>query len=466
MKFARLAGYFERIENVSKRLEVFDIIAELFNESTSDNIDRIVYFCQETLLPPFYGIELGLSSKYMTRAISDASGTPTKDVEALSSELGDLGIVAEKLVDKQGGLSVQEVYHELLQIAETSGKGSTTKKIELVVNLFNGLSPLETRYVTRFILGKLRLGIGEPTLLEALAHVEACRKHNVSIYAIPSQSLKKDEKLETFKNLDKIPEILNSATEITDNYFGDKTPKDDVYQNRLDTNYFKSLLELRRSIREPLERAYNICSDLGLVAKTFKESGLETIRDFSINVGYPVRMALCERLSSGEEILRKVTDLDSDNPSPAGDESINSFNKIAIEVKYDGMRCQVHKSGQDVQIFSRNLERMTHMFPEIVKATESLETETIIFEGEALAYDDKTGDLLPFQATMQRRRIHNVKNMAEEIPLKLFAFELLYLNGQDFTMKSSTLPPRPLIQTISSAPFSARTRGGSGNQPS
>ena len=436
MKFKRLAEYFNQIEGVSKRLEIFDIVAELFNESRAEDIDKIVYFCQETLLPPFHGVELGLSSKYMTRAISDATNTPTKVIEDSFSELGDLGLVAERFVNKTGGLSLHEVYEELLAIAKEAGKGSTLKKIELVVSLFNGLNPLETKYVTRFILGKLRLGIGEPTLLEALAHVEASRSNNVPLSAIPSQSLKKDDKLTTFKGLEIIPAILSQATEITDDHFNKKTPKDDVYQNRLATNYFKALLALRQSIRAPLERAYNICSDLGLVAKTFKTSGLDAIRDFKINVGYPIRMALCERLSSGEEILRKISDIEADNLTLDEDTSITRFEKIAIEVKYDGMRCQVHKNGTDVQIFSRNLERMTHMFPEIVEATRSLEAETIIFEGEALAYDEVTGDLLPFQATMQRRRKHNVKNMAKEIPLKLFAFDLLYLDGQDFTMKS------------------------------
>ncbi|KKK56497.1 hypothetical protein LCGC14_3063930 [marine sediment metagenome] len=125
---------------------------------------------------------------------------------------------------------------------------------------------------------------------------------------------------------------------MTEDYFGDKSPKEDVYQNRLASNYFKSLLELRRSIREPLERAYNICSDLGLIAKTFKESGLDAIRDFKINVAYPIRMALCERLSSGEEILRKISALEAANLTLDEDTSITRFEKIAIEVKYDGSR--------------------------------------------------------------------------------------------------------------------------------
>ncbi|MCK4910380.1 MAG: ATP-dependent DNA ligase [Thermodesulfovibrionales bacterium] len=427
MKFARLAEYFQRIEGVSKRLEIFDIVAELFYEASPDNIDRIVYLCQEGLLPPFHGVELGLSAKLMIRAISDAAQAPTRDVEASFAGLGDLGLVAEGLVNKSGGLTALQVYDELMEIARTSGKGSQAKKIELVVSLFNGLSPLETRYVTRFIIGKLRLGIGDPTILEAIAHVEACRRHNVSIHSIPSQSLKKDEKLKTFEELEKIPEILEGAKAQTDGYFGDKSPKQDVYQNRLAMNYFKALLELRRSIREPLERAYNICSDLGLVAKTFKTSGLEEIRNFKIQVGYPIRMALCERLSSGEEILQKIS---GEETGPG------AFRKAAVEVKYDGMRCQIHKSGNDVQIFSRNLERMTHMFPEVVQATLELSAESLIYEGEALAYDEATGDLLPFQTTMQRRRKHNIESKAGEFPLKVFAFELLYLDGEDYTVKS------------------------------
>ena len=415
MKFSRLAEYFERIENTSKRLGMFDILAELLSETGPEDIAMTIYFCQEHLRPPFYDIDFGLSEKYLLRAIADAAEAPTEKAEALYKELGDLGLLAEKLVRRKGGLTVTQVYDEMVSIAETAGKGSTGTKIELVANLLKGLSPIEARYAIRFILGKLRLGIGDPTILEALAHVEFCRSHNVPLFLIPPQSYKSvSERVEAFGNIEKIDKILELAEKETRELYDGKAPKESTLKNKLAETYFSLLLRERQSIRQPLERAYNLCSDLGLVARTLREKGLEAIRDFGIQVGYPIRMALCERLSSSKEIIDKI-------------------GEIAVEAKYDGIRCQVHKDGSEVNIFSRNLERMTHMFPDVVEATKSLPAGAIVFEGEALAHNEDTGELLPFQVTMQRRRKHGVSDKAKEFPIKFFAFELLYMDGKDYT---------------------------------
>ena len=170
-------------------------------------------------------------------------------------------------------------------------------------------------------------------------------------------------------------------------------------------------------MRNELERAYNLCSDLGLVAKTLKEKGLEGVRRFRLHVGYPVRMALCERLPSSEDIILKM-------------------GRAAIEAKYDGFRCQVHKDGGNVEIFSRNLERTTNMFPEILEAAKKyIIPKRVILEGEALAYNEATGELFPFQVTIQRKRKHGIEDIAKEFPLKFFAFELLFMDGEDFTEK-------------------------------
>src|SRR5207249_1648712 len=100
-------------------------------------------------------------------------------------------------------------------------------------------------------------------------------------------------------------------------------------------------------------------------------------------------------------------------------------------------RCQIHKDGERIEIFSRNLERTTPMFPDLVEAVKrQVRARKIIFEGEALAFDEGTGELLPFQTTIQRKRKHGVEDYAKEFPLKLFAFDLLYVDGEDWT-------PRP-----------------------
>ena len=348
MKFLTLSECFERLEATTKRLEMFDILSEMFRQAGADDIDKIIYLSQGVFLPAFYGLEIGMSEKLLIRALSDASNTPTKKVEDLFKKTGDLGLAASELIKGLNkeitGLSVATVYKELRDIAETSGAGSVERKIGLLSSLLRGVSSVEAKYIGRFVIGRLRLGIGDPTVLEALA-----------------------------------------------------------------------LSEGDRGLRPELERAYNLCSDLGLVAKTLKEKGIEAIREFRVQVGYPIRMALCERLSSPEDIITKMTE-------------------AAVEAKYDGFRCQVHKDGNKIDIFSRNLERTTHMFPEIIEAAKGhITAKRAIFEGEALAYNEATGELFPFQVTIQRKRKHGIEALAKEYPLKFFAFELLYADGADYT---------------------------------
>jgi DNA ligase-1 len=358
MKFKNLVEYLKRLEATTKRLEMFDILSELFTEAGKDDIDKIIYITQGQLTPPFYGVETGISEKLLIRALSDASNQPTKQVEKLYRETGDLGEAAQKLIHGKEALKVSQVYKELMDIAETSGKGSVETKMNLLASLLRAVPAFEAKYIARFIIGRLRLGVGDPTVLEALA-----------------------------------------------------------------------LSEGDRELRAPLERAYNLCSDLGLVAKTLKKDGMKAIEKFHIKVGYPVRMALCERLPSSEDIITKM-------------------GRVAIEAKYDGFRCQVHKDGDKIEIFSRNLERTTEMFPEIREAAKKLKAKTAIFEGEALAYNEATGELFPFQVTIQRKRKHGVAEMAKEFPLRFFAFDLLLLDGKDLTEKPYAERRKKLVSLI------------------
>lgn len=344
---------------------MFDILAELFREASAKDIDKIIYLSQGQLLPPFHGLEIGMSEKLLIRAISDATNTPIQKVKDSFKHSGDLGKTAEGLVKEKGqNLTAEEVYEEIMDIARTSGAGSVEKKIGFLSNLLRGVSSKEAKYIARFVIGRLRLGIGDPTVLEALALAQ-----------------------------------------------GD------------------------RALRPELEKAYNLCSDLGLVAKALIEKGMEGVRKFSIRVGYPIRMALCERLPSSEEIIAKI-------------------GKAAIEAKYDGFRVQCHKDGDKVDLFSRNLERTTHMFPEIREATKDFFlAKRAIFEGEALAYNEATGELFPFQITIQRKRKHGIEELAKEYPLKFFAFELLYVDGMDYTEKPYLERRKKLVSLIKKNPI-------------
>ncbi|MCI0474938.1 MAG: ATP-dependent DNA ligase, partial [Anaerolineales bacterium] len=154
---------------------------------------------------------------------------------------------------------------------------------------------------------------------------------------------------------------------------------------------------------------------LGQVARVFKAEGVDALAKIQVQVGNPVRMALAERAKNAEDIVTRL-------------------GKCAIESKYDGFRCQVHKRGDEVRIFSRNLEETTTMFTDIVEGIrKQIKAKTAILEGEALSYDPETGEFHPFQVTMQRKRKYDLEEMTVKFPLRLVAFDLLYLDGKDFT---------------------------------
>lgn len=190
-----------------------------------------------------------------------------------------------------------------------------------------------------------------------------------------------------------------------------------------------------KTLRPILEDAYNKTSDLGLVAQTFFKSGIDAVKKTKLMVGKPVRPALAERLPSAEEAVKRL-----------GEE-------FAAEPKFDGFRVQVHLDrihlrgvpqaqhhlgggGEVVQIFSRNLENMTHAFPDLIDGVLSeVKAKSAILEGEAIAYNPVTSEFLPFQETTKRRRKYNVEEKAKELPLVMFAFDILYLDGEDVTEK-------------------------------
>lgn len=183
---------------------------------------------------------------------------------------------------------------------------------------------------------------------------------------------------------------------------------------------FSWMLKKDKSLRGVIEKAYHVRPDLGYIGKAIKQKGIEALKNIKPAVFTPILMMRAERLSASKEIIEKI-------------------GKCAIENKYDGFRLQCHfkKSKKNpVKLFSRNLEDVTFMYPDIV---EGIKKEVIakeaIFEGEAIGFNPLTGEFLPFQETVQRKRKYNVKEKAKEIPLKLFVFELLYFNGESFLEK-------------------------------
>jgi DNA ligase-1 len=166
-----------------------------------------------------------------------------------------------------------------------------------------------------------------------------------------------------------------------------------------------------------LEQAYNRSSDLGFVAKALATGGINAIKSFKVTVGRPIRPMLAERLSDPTEILEKMN------------------GRAAAEYKYDGLRIQAHLTDRKVTLFSRRLENITDQFPDLhTLLKQGIVDDGLILEGEAVPVDSSTGELLPFQLVSQRRgRKYELEKTIQEIPVALFAFDLLHHNGIDYT---------------------------------
>jgi DNA ligase 1 len=352
VKYETIAAAYSDLEQASGRLALIDRLATLLEATPDGLLPTVCYLCQGLIAPEFAGVDLGLAEKLAVRAVATVTGTSPEEVTARVRETGDLGQAAEQLLattaaDRPASLPVTEVVGTLHRIAEAEGPGSQGRKLELLAGLLAQAIPLEARYLLRLVTRALRLGIGTPTILDALAQVHAGG----------------------------------------------------------------------RAGRPALERAYNICCDLGQVAATLLSGGMAAVEQLQVRPGSPVRAMLAQRLSDAGEILAKLD------------------GECAAEYKYDGVRVQAHRTADGpIELFTRRLERVSSQFPDVVEALAAgLGPREAIIEGEVVAFDAAAGELRPFQEVMFRRRKHGVNEAVRDVPVGLFCFELLYADGEDLT---------------------------------
>jgi DNA ligase-1 len=341
------------MEETTKRLELTDLLVDLFKKTPKEVVDKVVYLTQGKICADYVGLEIGVAEKLALRALSMVSGVNVDEVERIYEKEGDIGEAAMKLIERKTQLTlfsepltVERVHDTLVKIAKTSGEGAVDTKLRYLASLLNDASPLEAKYIMRTVLGQLRLGVADYTVLDALA--------------------------------------------IT--YTGDKDNRDIV------------------------ERAYNISSDLGEVAKALAEGGLEKVKEFKIQVGRPIRPMLAERLETSKEVLEKLG------------------GKGAAEYKLDGERLQIHKGKNSVLLFSRRLENITSHYPDAIELCKKyIKAREFIVESEAVAVDLDTGEYLPFQELMHRRRKYGIEKAMREYPISLNIFDVIYVDGKDMT---------------------------------
>src|ERR1700730_12536376 len=287
------------MEGTSSRNELVRILSEVYRAAVPDELGPITYLIQGRLAPFFEPVEVGLGERLLITAIATAYGAPKEEVSKLYRQTGDLGVTAQRLAPatKRKSPSVIDVHERLSTIAASGGAGSLQQKLDIFAGLLGDIDSVSAKHLVRITLGKMRLGIGDPTVLDALSFAKQ----------------------------------------------GD------------------------RSLRPVLEAAYNRTSDLGFVARTLWEKGVKGLDALKVKAGHPLRSQLAERLPNPEAVIKKL-------------------GLVGVQPKYDGFRVQINKDGGEVSIFSRNLETMTPMFPELVAAARGLPVKSVILDGEAIAY--------------------------------------------------------------------------------
>ena len=349
MEFSLLANAFNKMESTRKRLELTQYLVELFKDTPHDIITNIVYLLQGKLRPEFEGVELGVAEKLAIKAISKSSGTPIKKIEQEYRNSGDLGHAASIILEQKTqttflaqDITVERVYETLFKIAKLEGVRSQDMKIKYISSLLNDATPMEARFILKILLGTLRLGIAENTVMDALSIA----------------------------------------------FSGDKKN------------------------RNTLEHAYNVSRDLGKVAHVIAVDGIGGVQKFQINMFSPVRPMLADRVKSESEVIKKM-------------------GESAAEYKLDGERVQVHLKDGKVILYSRSIENITKYYPDIVeKIPTAINAASAILEAEAVAVNEDSGEFLPFQELMHRRRKHGIEKAVMQYPITVNFFDVLYHDGK------------------------------------
>ena len=368
MRYAVIADAYEKIEATTKRLEMTDLLVNLLKSTSKEIIDKVVYLTQGKICPDFVGLEIGVAEKLAIKALARASGIRQSEIKKDLTKTGDIGETAQKFVANKKQVTFFQQPLTVQRVHEVLDKMARA----------SGFGAIDL---------KISLLAG---LLAAATPKEA--KY-----------------------------IMRTVTGNLRLGIADMTVLD-----ALAIAYGGG-----KEAREPIERAYNVSSDLGKVAKTVAEKGLQGIKKFKVLIGKPIRPMLAERLSSTEEILEKLG------------------GKCIAEYKYDGERIQIHKKDNEVLLFSRRLENISSQYPDAVKLIgRYVKAKEAILEAECVAVDPDTGEMKPFQELMHRRRKYGIQKAIEEYPVSLFMFDALCVDGKDLTLKPYPIRRRALEEAI------------------
>ncbi|KAI9754136.1 MAG: hypothetical protein M1815_005776 [Lichina confinis] len=432
--YAALCTTFSLIELTTKRLIILSLCAQFLRQVlrlTPEDLLPTVQLMVNKLAADYAGVELGIGESLIMKAIGEATGRRSAAIKSDHNEIGDLGLVAAKsrsnqpTMFKPKPLTVRGVHEGLLAVATVTGQGAQSRKVAGIKKLLSAADAQsagrdkgvdvnvdkggasEAKYLIRFLEGKLRLGLAEKTVLVALA--QAMVAHEVSATGkIPSteQLAKGEAILKTVYRY--LAPLLSSAAVRTSTLTGGCGSELPSYE---------------------------------VIIPASLKHGISNLRDHcKLHPGVPLKPMLAKPTKSITEVLNRFEN-----------------KEFTCEYKYDGERAQIHfissasagdtdaklslsskgKGGLSA-IFSRNSEDLSKKYPDVLEKLEGWikpGTESFVLDCETVAWDVVEKKVLPFQQLMTRKR-KDVK--AEEVKVKvcIFAFDLLFLNGQPTVHKT------------------------------
>lgn len=384
--YALLTRAFVLANATTSRIRIIDTLVNLLRvliEGDPQSVLPAVWLATNSISPPYDECELGLGGSSISKALKKVYGLNPQGLKTLYDKHGDVGDVAFEAKKRQSftlmkpkPLKIKGVYQSLMKIAMSKGAGSQEMKQRIVERLLqDARGAEESRYIARTLVQNLRIGAVKTTMLIALARAVIHSKPKGADFSVRAQQdlahLKKEE----------LAEIYNNAEEIVKASYARHPNYNDLVA---------CLLEI------------------GVTDELLVRCGLE--------LHVPLRPMLGSITRDLSEMLTKLQGRD-----------------FSCEYKYDGQRAQVHCDDKGkVSIFSRHLERMTDKYPDLVSLVPHIRGESVssfILEGEVVAVNQETGELQPFQ-TLTNRAKKNVEIGEIKVNVCLFAFDLMYLNGE------------------------------------
>jgi len=330
----------------------------------------IATLLQGRVFPSFDEREVGIAAQSMEKIIAQATGFPHDEIRKRFSKIGDFGLVAEELVGK--------------------------KKQRTLLS-----SPLTVKKVF--------------DNLRKVAEVEG-KGSQERKFALVAELIAAAKPLEA-KYIVRVT-IGDLRIGVAEGILRDAIAKafllEQPAQDRHETQNEGDLMQMKKAAVSAVEWAWFLRPDYGEVAEIARDKGISGLKNAKVQLGKPYHVLLAER-------------------SPGLKEALESFDKVALEFKYDGARIIIHKKGSRHWVFTRRLENITRQFPELKEMiTKSVSADECIIEGEMLGFNKSTGKPMPFQSLSQRiKRKYDIEKMAKEIPIQVNLFEIVYLDGKE-----------------------------------